>query len=317
MLAKRRHGWIGVDIGDGAIKVAQLQRVRDRLQLASAAVVPCPENESIPLAENLRSIRTVATRLRGEGAAAVLSMRHCQVDVTDEETPIEPDQCADAWEADQGASYTLRTPLAQVETAVEGLASARLQCEVIDGMPLAIARALRFSPGYERGALLGALDLGESNATFVAATDGRARYVRRLAIEGFGSIRRQIAEALALSGVETTTAVQRYGVVGSDAAPEAKLVSEAIRQAIRPTVQELRRTFSHLGGRLKSKPPERLLLMGMGATVPGLPEAIGEQLGATGEAWQAAGVERTTDGSTPDGLLGPAIALSALGWEVR
>ena len=313
MFNRSRKGWIGVDLGDGSTKIAQLRRVRDRWELAAASAHV--RSEATTLADHLKSARSATPGVRGDQAAALLSMRDCVVETADEEATVDAAHAVDQWDAGPGAGYAFRAPLAEVEAAVEGLGAAGIQCEVIDGLPLAVARALTLSPGYERGELLGALDLGESSVTFVAAKGGQAFYVRQLSCEAFAATRLRVAESLALSASEAAVAVTRYGVPSSDAPAEARIVGDTLRQAIRPVVQEMRRTYSHLGGRLKSKPPERLFLMGSGATTPGLAEAIGSDLGVEAASWRAAGLERSTDSDAPDCLFGPAIALSALAWE--
>lgn len=314
MLRAAKQGWIGFDLGERAIKVVQLNRSGGRLRLESVAVC---QRGSDSLLDDLRSARALSDGVRGSQAAATLSLQATCIEPTDQQAGLAADRCGDAWSAGPESHYTLSTPAERIEAAVEGLAQLGLNCRVIDGPPLALARVLQLSPAYQPDRLLGALDWGESTATFLAAKNGRAVYVRQLKAAGFSEVREKVGEALGMSPTNAGRVIARHGATSTPAAsPEARLVGDAIRSTLRPLADELRRTFEHLGGKLKSKPPETTYLLGAAGTVHGLPELIGEQLQQPFHAWTAAGLERPARvGETPDCLLAQAIALSALAWE--
>lgn len=319
MLGTAKQGWIGVDLGERAIKVVQLHRSGDRLRLESAAVCPRHAEGASTFVDDLRSARALSEHLRGSHAAATLSMQASCLEPTDEETVIAAGHCADQWSAGPNSSYTLSVSTERIDAAVDGLARIGLNCEVIDGPPLAIARVLQLSPGYQPDKLLAALDWGESTATFLAAKGGQAIYVRQLKASGFSEVRERVGEALGLSPADAGRAIARHGVGRTPAAaPEARVVGDAMRTTLRPLMDELRRTLEHLGGKLKSRGPERTYMMGVAGTVAGLPELLGEAIQQPVEAWTAAGVDRgPASGDAPDCLLAQAIALSALAWEAR
>lgn len=319
MFGRTNQGWIGVDVGGRAIKVAQLRRVRDGLQLSVAAVTRRSDSSDEALLEDLRAAKALADRTKGSRVAATLSMASWQIEPTQEDATTPEDRCVANWSAGPESAYTLSAPRDQIEKAVDGFSRVGLQCEVIDGPPLAIARVLQLTPGYQREALLGALDWGESTVILTAATNGQARYVRRLNAPGFGEIRRQVADGLGLSEAEADRLIADYGVREPPVTgAEARLVDDALRNAIRPVIQELKRTLEHLGAKLKTKGPERVLLMGSAATVPGLPEAVSATISVRTEPWTAIGLQRDeTDNSPPECLLAQAIALSALAWETQ
>ncbi|MEO0529825.1 MAG: hypothetical protein AAF266_04520 [Planctomycetota bacterium] len=317
MFGKSNQGWIGVDVGGRAIKVAQLRRVRDGLQLSAASISRRAEASDEALLEDLRTAKAVAEKAKGTRVAATLSMASWLVEPLQEEAVPQPDRCVASWTAGPDSAYTLSAPRTQIETAVDGFSRVGLQCEVIDGPPLAIARVLQLTPGYRRETLLGALDWGESAVVFVAATNGEARYVRSLHAAGFAEVRRQIADKLGMSDSEADRLITEFGVSEPPiAGAEARLADEAIRDAIRPVIQELRRTLEHLGGKLKCKGPERIFVMGSAATVPGLTDAVSEAIETPTEPWSTIGVRRDdSDNAVPECLLAQAIALSALAWE--
>ncbi|TWT98087.1 Competence protein A [Botrimarina colliarenosi] len=323
MIGNAKRGWIGVDIGQRAIKVAQLTRERGRLRLVAAAVCDWPAGadatQTDRLAEQFLAARSLAERLRGDRVAAAFSMSACQVEPTDSEAADPVGRCSSRWTAGPASAYTLSTDAARVEAAVDGMAKAGWLCEAIDGQPLAIARATQLTENYDAKELVGALDLGETSATFVAAAGGAARYVRRLAFDGMDEVLRAAGDALCMAPDEAGRLLRRQGTAGPPfAAGEQRVVHEAVRGALRPLAQEIQRTLEHLGGKLKTRPPERLVVFGAGGVAPGLAEVLGSLAGLSSEPWRAAGLERS-DGlaNAPDCLLAQAIMLSALAWEAR
>lgn len=325
MIWKSTRGWIGVDVGARAIKVAQLTTDHGRLRLSAASVsarsVEANTDSPRELADQFTTARALAQNLRGSRAAATLSMSACRVEPSSDDAPIATDQCAGRWTAGPGSDYTLSLDSRRVEDAVEGLSLAGWQCEAIDGQPLAIARALRFSPDYQREELLGALDLGAASATFIASTDGLARYVRRLHCGGMAEVCQSIAQSLSLPPKEVSKLLRRYGATASTSdGGEARVlrdpVKDAVKDAVYPLVQELKRTLEHLSGKLRAPGPKRIFVFGEGGVVPGLPAQVGDALGVTVEPWRASALERDDNlADLPDCLLGQAIALSALAWD--
>ncbi|MEN0109449.1 MAG: hypothetical protein AAF805_01885 [Planctomycetota bacterium] len=302
---------IGVDIGSAAIKVAQLSRRGDALSLSAAAI--CPRaGEDGGLAATLRAVRTLASGMRGVRVAAMLSMQACGLDATAESEDREADRTYGCWQTPGGEGYRVHASLRDVETVVEGCASAGLQCEVLDGAPLAIARATPLASG-DPDELVGALDWGERAVTFVASKRGEVLYARRLAGDGFDSARAAVSETLGLSPSESAAAIRRHGL--DTGSPAGRLVADAVRRSIRPTLTELSRTLNHLSAKLKTRGPERLVVLGGAATTPGVPEEIERRVELATAPWSADGLDRTADVAAPDCLLGPAIALSALAWE--
>lgn len=319
MIGKEKRGWIGVDVGQRAIKVAQLIAERDRVRLAAAAISlrPNSADEPVQLAGHFGAARALAERLKGNQAAATLSMQSCEVQPADEEAPAPPDRCVGSWNPGATGGYTLSADLKEIENTVEGLSRAGWHCEVIDGQPLVIARALQLSPGYDRKQLLGGLDLGETCATFVASSDGVARYVRRLHCGGMASLCDGVAESLGVSPKEAGRLLRQEGVPSQPfSGGEQRVLHDAVKNAARPLVQEMQRTLEHLGGKLKCRGPERLFLFGAGGAVPGLATMIGSSVDVSAEPWRAGGLRRDEEvADLPDCLLAQAIALSALAWE--
>ena len=321
MIWKSKRGWIGVDVGAQAIKVAQLTLDRGQLRLSAAAVSPRSDasGAELPceLADQFTTARTLAQHLRGSRVAAALSMSACRVEPSSDDTLPAADECAGRWVAGPGSDYTLSIDSRRVIEAVEAMSRAGWQCEAIDGQPLAIARALRFSADYHREEMIGALDIGAASATLIAATDGLVRYVRRLHFGGMEEICRSVAQSLSLPAKDAQKLLRRFGTTAStEDSGATRLLRDAVKDAAFPLVQELKRTLEHLSGKLRTPGPKRVFVFGEGGVIPGLPALVGEALGLASEPWRANVLQRDNDvADLPDCLLGQAIALSALAWD--
>lgn len=315
-----RHGWIGLDVGRRAVKVAQLARRGDRFALVSASLAlrgAADDETPLAVADSVRAARTLAGGLRGVATAATLSMDGMCVEATDPDQACDAGACHGRWQAGPASDYTLSVPASRVEALVEGAARAGLQCDVVDGPPLALARVLRWTDGYNPRALWGVLDWGESAVTFIAATDGTARYARRLAGGGFDDFATAVGHSLGTTPAEAARLLRRKGVEPPPfTSGEQRVLSDAARHAARGLVTDLQRSLEHLGGKLRTPPPERIFVTGAGGAVPGLAGTIGAALGLRCEPWRADRLERAEEvAEVPDCLLGQAIALSALAWD--
>lgn len=321
MLTSNRNGWIGVDRGSGAVKIAYVRRTPGGGAAATAAVTPrwseddSGDVEADRCRREVDSARALLGERRMHQAAATASMSLCTLATTDDDTPTDKPVCQDSWLAGEKDRYTLSIDESEITTLCEGLRLSGLQCRVVDGAPLAIARALRLAPEGGVGLVAG-LDWGMASTTFVATRSGQAVYARKLKECGFGRVIAAVAESLGLSPGEAETLVQRHGVgQAASAGGAGATVADALQHAAAPLVAEVRRTLSHLGGKLKTKPPGRIWMFGAGATPPGLAGRLGRTLGLAAEPWRPADIEITATAGAPACLFGPAIALSSLAWE--
>lgn len=310
MFSKSRSGLIGVDLGARVAKLAQLERVGSGLCLSAAAAVPRGGDQA--LRDDLRSLRAIAPRLRGAAAAATLSMNACTLEALGDDDQRPAGDCRGAWRPTPGSVYELSADAAFVEATVDGFAQVGLCCAAIDGAPTALARATEFLADAEPGRLIAVLDWGETSVLLVGAVDGQAVYARSLAAEGFEGARRAVAERLDFTADEAESVL---------AAPprepsERRLLDQAVREATRPVVDELRRSLDHLGGKLRRPTPDRLHVTGSGSACPPCVERLGEALGLDTTPYRADRLEHGCgDSAPPDSLLPQALALSAFAWE--
>jgi type IV pilus assembly protein PilM len=179
----RSTGWIGVDIGAGAVKLAQLERRDNRWHLSKTALVRWPEPGPLTLktVENGRLAGIISQALsscgafRGSRAACVLSPAVCEMLTLEVPPAPEPelrdmicqelaahregdanDLEFDFWNAhpsvvtsEQGvvALNVLGIPRDLAESTGAELYRAGLTLRDLDGTPFTLARALSLAPG--------------------------------------------------------------------------------------------------------------------------------------------------------------------------
>src|SRR5688572_20825929 len=77
---RAKRGWIGIDVGTHAIKLAQLERYAAGIRIAGRwtlvdpnhALATAPTSDSTPLADQLSNIKTLKRLFSGSKCAAVL-----------------------------------------------------------------------------------------------------------------------------------------------------------------------------------------------------------------------------------------------------
>lgn len=317
VLNRSRNGWLGIDVGARLVKAAQLQRTRTGLEVVAAAIPRVSEALQSPLQQRLseiRALRSLAPGMRGSDGAAVLSMRDCVLEAVADgaEQGNEKETTADEWGTGANA-YRLSTSLGEVEAICDGLDRSGLRCHTIDATPTALARALQLIPGAKPDEMVVGFDWGAASATLVAAQAGEARYARLLRCPGLDDVAQQVGKRLSLSPQDAERALRRHGF--NTEHPAGAVVAEALSATMAAVHQELSRTLSHMGSKLKTRPPSRWVLFGLAGAIPRMPEMLADGLDAQVEPWEPEGVAGSEHVNAPMCLFGPAIALSALCWE--
>jgi len=352
-LIARKKGWIGIDIGTSTVKVAQIVRRNDRLHLAARAIVPRPEpwptqtiaiSEPMSSASELHAAGSFLGDFRGRAAAAALSMAFCELHRLDqpptsgighEQTVREAIEMAtqsssepwqyDCWSAAStpaGPSTTnvLTAPITWNDQLCEDIAEQGWSCQLIDGLPLALARAVQLVHPHNSTAPTAALDLGFAAATFCSVINGQATYVRSLKNCGFERLLRSLSEQLDVTPDEAQRLLHKHGLCAEESAQPGdtvELIQELADDFLSDLVEQASRTLAHLKSQRESFVPERVYLLGGGATVKGLAPHLTRALQTKVQVWQY-GDEDATNASgsgLPSCLLGSAIALSTLAWE--
>jgi Tfp pilus assembly PilM family ATPase len=345
-----RLGWIGVDIGTVTTKLAQIERVGDSLQLTSRWIVdnyggnPLTKDRlqchgCLPFQSQLHEARSM---FRGRRAAATLplsmtelrtmelpagsddelrNMMHEEL-LTDSTDGTElcfdylPAQAADSAEGDMEPFSVFAVSADVATSAANSLCQAGLDCEVLDSLPCALARAIHLCEPAEPDTPFAALDFGYSSAILVVAKGGQLLFTRQLRGCSMQMLLKPLQDGLKLSPSEIQQLLSRYSNASSaESSPLAALAKTAhamIAEPLAQVVAEVKRTLDFLDLQFRAIIPKKLILLGGGAVIPALPAALTEETLPT-RLWSlpVAGQEPRPD----EALFGVAASLSSLAWE--
>jgi len=355
MIATRRRGWIGIDVGTSTVKLVQLIRSRNRIRFAGSAIVPrhrawpvtdIPEDQPLSSADELHVATSLDAGFRGKRAAAMLPMTVCNVLSVERPTVRQTEQDRsirqaiematqssaahlqyDIWDAETDPknpappkSNVLTVAQSWTDQLCEDVKQSGWWCQTVDGLPLALARAVAMVDQSDPQTPVAALDWGYGQATLCIVMAGRPVYVRCLKNCGLHVLIEALTDNLNVTAEEAQRVLRDYGIGGTHG-EEAHLATELIEEIISPSLhhleEEIRRTISHLKGQRRSILPQKMYVFGGGATVNGLAEYLTRQISLNVSIWQfgSGGVANSVQPNLPSCLFGPAIALSALAWE--
>ena len=178
---RQKTGWIGVDIGTGAIKIAQMQRAANKLRLVRSLVIRADEQrpfdlqsfESGRIGSEIRSGLKTHGGFQGQEVACVVSMAHCELRTLVSAKGSEDDQRElisleiendlngsteplefEFWDASTGEYsenrgmtqlHVLSLPRTFSDSIANSLLQAGLHCQVLDAIPFAAVRASEMS----------------------------------------------------------------------------------------------------------------------------------------------------------------------------
>ncbi len=217
MILSRNVGWIGVDLGTHAVKLAQAVRSPQGVRLRHAAVIqrasPWSELDGLARGEPDPSWPEIWAALEcggfdGRDATCLLPMNVCELrglkipqgdererramiesELADDENGQFSNTQFDFWQlgGDQGVETAdgfnvnvLSVSRPWVEQVASDCQRSRLDCWAVDGTPLAMARAVGLTAGQRSGERVFAVDWGFSNTTLCMVSKGRPLYARRL-----------------------------------------------------------------------------------------------------------------------------------------
>lgn len=357
----RKKGWIGIDLGPRTLTVAQAERVGSGARVAASAVVhdPAADGESLApdaaphpwQAQDILAALSLDPGFSGRTVACLLPMHVTDLSVLTVPPAREAERRAmiahelsaafpndrhqrefDFWEAAaavtpdgaaKGNVNVLSVSRRVARRAVRSLSDAGLHCEVMDGLPFALARAVDMARGPDQRGPTGAVDWGCASGTFCVVSEGRPQFTRHLRTCGFGRVVDRVRQALSLSESETRQVLVDYGLPGPEC-PEGmhREIQGAIREVTAPLLselaEELRRTLAYVRMKYAALVPERLCLFGEGATVKHVAAAVSERIGLPAEVWRVPSSQSEGRGVSREltPLLGTTVALSALAWAL-
>lgn len=358
MIRARDTGWIGVDVGTYSVKLAQVERRSGRYALSEAVVIQRSEpwceigtdkTAVRDSAEELIAGRALGERFAGRKAAAALPMAICQ---------LKSLQLADGTEEARRAAITaelasnplpggrlrefdfwpINSPLENATIVRENVSvlsiasdwayrlaadhqTANLACQALDGMPLALSRAVGMCERADTAQPVAVLDWGFSRTTFCIVFDGRPLFVRCLRDCEYGAVIRALRDDLALNWDEARRVAIDH-VARPASYHETKdelqlLVSEVVVASMNQLIAELQRTLVYLKMHRNKLMPTQMWVFGGGAAVKGIAPWLRERVDLDVQCWHLGDptYRSASAGEIPMAMLGPAVALSALAWE--
>jgi len=356
MIWSSNKGWIGVDLGSHTVKLAQLEKSGGKIQLAEALILrrgqPWPGGdegsavEPIESSEEIRAALSLGAGFSGRTAAVVLPMSVC--DVRECQIPADPDRergtlVAEQLDSAYGNALETREfgywpidlspephPTSENLIALSidhswaaqiarDMTEAGLVGRVLDGLPLALARAVKLGGQVPLNEPVAAVDWGCQRATLCIVVNGRPYFVRCLRGSGFANVIDALCKSLSVTREEAQKLLADHGL------PNRKLnicddlqavIEEVIAEPLNTFVEELTRTVTFLGQQRRSLSPTRLVLFGGGAAIKNAAEFLFDKIDVPAEPWRLRG-DWSKGHSLPHlsiELMGPAIALSSLAW---
>jgi type IV pilus assembly protein PilM len=354
----RRLGWIGVDVGTHTVKLAQAARDGAGVRLHRAAVIQRPATWNGEDALALEQPGTSRWEIRaalecggfsGRDAICTLPMNVCQLrglnvppgsdqerramasdELTEEWSEKKISMEFDFWEMDPG-----RTEKSSDAFNVSILAASRpwiaqlwrdcrqsgLDCWGVDGVPLAMARAVGLMGGLAGGQRALAVDWGYSNTTLCVVGDGRPLYSRRIHDCAFGKVLVAIMDVFGVSLDEAQHLLDTQGVTPPDSDPSADhetqaAITDAAADTINELIHQLRRTLQFMETQRRHLQPAAVWLLGGGASTRNIASYLEEALKIPVHIWEVS--PESTSISCAAGqraaVFGNAVALSALAW---
>ena len=329
MATNQNMGYIGIDVGSRAIKVAQVQLTSGGLQLIDGAIVnrqtqwvvddplnPWPPQSSLG---EILAARSIADKLVGDQTAmsmtmAVCDIRGAHIELTDDDT-INRTQITSRFEAIERFDVASRQfdycpvppPWRSQNTNVHVLSLTRdwataigddasrcgLECHRLDGQPFVLARAAQLIPSATPGEPVIMIDWGYNRTMLCLAVDGAPVFIRMLRGCGFHFVLEAICESLGIQEFEASQLVQRYGVADSLASPSpaAREIEEAVQYSMSVFSHELDRTWNYLKRIHPDNLPRRAVLTGVGATTANISEWMASRSSLLFSTWRLPGDE--------------------------
>ena len=347
-------GWIGVDLGTSAIKLAQVERRDGACRMTRSVVVPVTHDGGAVLnaaaQQQIRRAVRGGLTFSGRAAAAVapsslLDFRTLdlpngspaelrqiiaqELDDSDGGAGAGAGPCEFAfWKTSKAAGgpaagpvsvSVLAVPQAEATNIAEGLFAAGVECEVLDAPPFALARAVRLAAPQASDRPQAALDWGFHSVVFTLVVDGRPAFTRAFRDCGLRHLLDSVAGGLGLSPAESRQILSSCGVPVPRAGAAPGRVESAVGELAAPVlnrlVSELRRTIAFLKQQ-SGGGLERIWLCGGGGLIRNMAVRLTSEIGVATQVWR---LHRAADDERPDDpaecLFAMAVALSALRWE--
>ncbi len=359
MGSAQRLGWIGVDVGTHTVKLAQAMREGASVRLHRAAVIQRATSwngdDALALEQPISSYPEIRAALEcggfaGRNAICSLPMNVCQLrglkvppGSEQERRTIIAGELAEDWaESRNQMEFDFwETETAQADNGsdafnVNVLAASRLwvaqlwrdcrqtglNCWAVDGVPLAIARAVTLVGGGAGGRRSLAIDWGYSNTTLCLVGEDRPLYSRRIHDCSFGRVLDAIMEAFDVTLDEAQHLADTEGLTAPDGQtgtdPETqKAVTDAAADCLDELIRQIGRTLHFMDAQRRHLHPAAIWLLGGGASLRNVAPYLAHALGLPVHTWKLAADDAATSCAAGErsALFGGAAALSTAAWR--
>ncbi len=201
------------------------------------------------------------------------------------------------------------------------LLNAGFECQVLDAMPCAMARATYMA--LENSNLVIqpptlAIDLGYQHATITLVDNGRPILTRTLRNSGLLQLLKQIAATFEVSLADAQTLLfQSHSCrpLGPDRSHDfADPLQQKRNDYLMSLVSEIEKTTVYISRTCREFIPSQILLMGGGVRLPEVRQAIEQRVEMPTQFWSI-DMSANLFGTKHAGVYAIASALSALAWE--
>lgn len=356
---RSRTGWIGVDLGSLYVKLAQVELVDGNPQLTEAIAAPLPQSarfdeqslETGWLSELLREELSLNRGFRGRKAACVLSMSASDFrsvmlppgsaketremisqELTDSGLGGADTLEFDFWDGARTSSEPDAATAVNVLSVSRGVATqiaqqlrvSGLTCQVLDGSPFALARAIQMVADTppEPATAVGILDWSGSSAQFTVVVNGEPAFTRVLKDCGMRPVVESIRAGLELPLEDCHELLATHGIAdpGADGAAISEvqeLVAELAAEPFNRLIKELQKTSAFLVSQRPELVPKAMWLVGGGAAILNAEARLTFALGLPVRPWRLSrrATSATRFRASPVPMFAQAAALSQLGLE--
>jgi Tfp pilus assembly PilM family ATPase len=197
-----------------------------------------------------------------------------------------------------------------------------LDCWSIDGVPLAMARAVALVGAATGGRRVLAVDWGYSSVTLCVVGDERPLYSRRIHDCAFGRVLDAIMQVFEVTLDEAQHLADSQGLLAAESESPGDLatqraITDVAAQPIEELVRQVRRTLQFTESQRRHLQPAAIWLMGGGAAMRNVGQNLEQQLGLPVHVWNVPhdGGDIPCAAGNRSAVFGAALALSASAWR--
>ena len=160
-----------------------------------------------------------------------------------------------------------------VRSTIRAVIAAKLNPVRVDLQPFGLVRALdRLGSGAATTVIV---EIGTSTTSIIVAESGVPRFVRILPI-GDDEVVVALAKRLGVSPTQAAQVKRTYGVVAANASQDERAIIEAVYSASWDLLVGIRDSLSYYTSTHQGVHLARLILLGDGATTPGIDQLLGD-----------------------------------------